>query len=110
LQSRHRKTRKRWLTTAVVSLVAPWTLHLTAPSGTLPDPLPPAVLWKALWPVLLGAVFAIALPRWWRSMPRIPKSDIIGTGWRNADGCHVGRDAGTDDQRSSSVADGQRVV
>ena len=60
----------------MVSLVVPWTLYLTVPSGTLPDPLSPAVLWKALWPVLLGAVLAIALWRW-RSMPRIPKGDII---------------------------------
>jgi formate hydrogenlyase subunit 3/multisubunit Na+/H+ antiporter MnhD subunit len=66
-----------WLATAVVSLVVPWTLYLTVPSGTLPDPLSPAVLWKALWPVLLGAVLAIALWRWWRSLPRIPKGDII---------------------------------
>ena len=61
----------------MVSLVVPWTLYLTVPSGTLPDPLSPAVLWKALWPVLLGAVLAIALWRWWRSLPRIPKGDII---------------------------------
>jgi len=66
-----------WLATAVVSLVVPWTLYLTVPSGTLPDPLSPAVLWKALWPVLLGAVLAIALWRWWPSLPRIPKGDII---------------------------------
>jgi formate hydrogenlyase subunit 3/multisubunit Na+/H+ antiporter MnhD subunit len=66
-----------WLATAVVSLVVPWTLYLTVPSGTLPDPLSPAVLWKALWPVLLGAVLAIAMWRWWRSLPRIPKGDII---------------------------------
>jgi multicomponent Na+:H+ antiporter subunit A len=66
-----------WLATAVVSLVVPWTLYLTVPSGTLPDPLSPAVLWKALWPVLLGAVMAIALWRWWRSLPRIPKGDVI---------------------------------
>jgi len=66
-----------WLATAVVSLVVPWTLYLTVPSGTLPDPLSPAVLWKALWPVLLGAVLAIVRWRWWRSLPRIPKGDII---------------------------------
>ena len=35
------------------------------------------MLWKALWPVLLGAALAIALWRWWRSMPQIPKGDII---------------------------------
>jgi hypothetical protein len=61
----------------VVSLVVPWTLYLTVPSGTLPDPLSPAVLWKALWPVLLGAILAIALWRWGRSLPRIPKGDIV---------------------------------
>jgi multicomponent Na+:H+ antiporter subunit A len=66
-----------WLATAIVSLVVPWTLYLTVPSGTLPDPLSPAVLWKALWPVLVGAVLAIALWRWGRSLPRIPKGDII---------------------------------
>ena len=66
-----------WLATAVVSLVVPWTLYLTVPSGTLPDPLSPAVLWKALWPVLLGAVLAIALWRWWRWLPRIPEGDVI---------------------------------
>ncbi len=66
-----------WLATTVVSLVVPWTLYLTVPSGTLPDPLSPVVLWKALWPVLTGAVLAIALWRWWRSLPRVPEGDII---------------------------------
>lgn len=66
-----------WLATAAVSLVVPWTLYLTVPRGTLPDPLSAAVLWKALWPVLLGGALAMALWRWWRSMPEIPKGDII---------------------------------
>jgi hypothetical protein len=66
-----------WLATAVVSLVVPWTLYLTVPSGTLPDPLSPAVLWKALWPVLLGAVLAIALWRWRRGLPRVPAGDLV---------------------------------
>lgn len=66
-----------WLATAAVSLVVPWTLYLTVPAGTLPDPLSPAVLWKALWPVLLGAALAVPLWRWWRWLPRIPKGDIV---------------------------------
>jgi len=66
-----------WLATAVVSLVVPWTLYLAVPGGTLPDPLAPAVLWKALWPVLLGAVLAMALWRWSRWLPRIPEGDVV---------------------------------
>jgi multicomponent Na+:H+ antiporter subunit A len=66
-----------WLAAAVVSLVVPWTLYLTVPRGTLPDPLAPEVLWEALWPVLLGAVLAIALWRWVRWLPRVPKGDIV---------------------------------
>jgi len=66
-----------WLATAVASLVVPWTLYLTVPSGTLPDPLSPAVLWNALWPVLLGAVLAIALWRWACWLPRIPEGDVV---------------------------------
>ena len=66
-----------WLATAAVSLVVPWTLFLTVPSGTLPDPLAPAVLWKALWPVLLGAILAIALWRWEHWLPRVPEGDVV---------------------------------
>jgi multicomponent Na+:H+ antiporter subunit A len=66
-----------WLATAAVSLVVPWTLYLAVPSGTLPDPLAPEVLWKALWPVLLGAALAIALWRWTRWLPRVPEGDVV---------------------------------
>jgi multicomponent Na+:H+ antiporter subunit A len=66
-----------WLATAAVSLVVPWTLYLAIPSGTLPDPLAPAVLWKALWPVLLGALLAIALWRWVSWLPRVPEGDVV---------------------------------
>ncbi|WP_051677816.1 proton-conducting transporter membrane subunit [Bradyrhizobium sp. URHD0069] len=66
-----------WLATAAVSLVVPWTLYLAVPSETLPDPLAPAVLWKALWPVLLGAVLAIGLWRWARWLPRVPEGDVV---------------------------------
>ena len=66
-----------WLATAAVSLVVPWTLFLTVPAGTLPDPLAAAVLWKALWPVLLGGLLAIALWRWERWLPRVPEGDVV---------------------------------
>jgi formate hydrogenlyase subunit 3/multisubunit Na+/H+ antiporter MnhD subunit len=52
-----------WLTVAAASIIMPWILYLTVPNGTLPDPLAPAAVWKALWPILLGAALAIVL---WR--------------------------------------------
>jgi multicomponent Na+:H+ antiporter subunit A len=66
-----------WLATAAVSLVVPWILFLAVPGGTLPDPLAPATLWKALWPVLLGIVLAIALGGWLRRLPRVPEGDVV---------------------------------
>ena len=65
-----------WLATAAVSLAVPWTLFLAVPAGTLPDPLDPALLWKALWPVLIGGVLAMAMWRWMR-LPRVPEGDIV---------------------------------
>jgi len=35
------------------------------------------VLWNALWPVLLGAVLAMALWRWARWLPRIREGDVV---------------------------------
>jgi multicomponent Na+:H+ antiporter subunit A len=66
-----------WLITAALALVVPWTLYLAIPSGKLPDPLAPAVLWKALWPILLGAALAVALWRWTRWLPRVPEGDVV---------------------------------
>jgi multicomponent Na+:H+ antiporter subunit A len=66
-----------WLAAAAASLVVPWTLFLAVPAGTLPDPLAASVLWKALWPVLLGAVLALAFWRWVRRLPHVPAGDIV---------------------------------
>lgn len=66
-----------WLATAAVSLAVPWILFLAVPSGALPDPLAPAALWKALWPVLVGAILAVALWRWPRWLPTVPEGDIV---------------------------------
>jgi multicomponent Na+:H+ antiporter subunit A len=65
-----------WLTVAVGSIIMPWILYLAIPSGTLPDPLAPAAVWKALWPVLLGAALAITLWRWGRWLERAPQEEI----------------------------------
>jgi formate hydrogenlyase subunit 3/multisubunit Na+/H+ antiporter MnhD subunit len=66
-----------WLATAAVSLVVPWALFLAVPAGTLPNPLAPALLWKALWPVLIGCVLALAMWRWARRIPRVPEGDVV---------------------------------
>lgn len=74
-----------WLAVAAASIITPWTLYLAIPRGTLPDPLAPAMVWKALWPVLLGAALAIGLwrwARWWESFPQreIPVAEIRAPG------------------------------
>ena len=66
-----------WLAAAAASLVVPWALFLAVPSGTLPNPFAPAVLWKALWPVSLGAVLAAAMWRWVRRLPSVPEGDVV---------------------------------
>jgi formate hydrogenlyase subunit 3/multisubunit Na+/H+ antiporter MnhD subunit len=65
-----------WLAAAAMSVIIPWTLYLAVPQGMLPDPLAPALLWKALWPILVGAVLAAAIWRFVPRMPRVPKGDI----------------------------------
>ena len=100
-----------WLATAVVSLVVPWTLYLTVPS------------WNAARPALSRGAMESALARSARRRTGDCAVALValvatysqgrhhrGTGWRNADGCHVGQGAATNGQRSSSVAGGQRVV
>jgi multicomponent Na+:H+ antiporter subunit A len=64
-----------WLTVAAGSIIMPWALYLI-PSGTLPDPLAPSAVWKALWPVLLGAALAITLWRWPPRFERAPQEEI----------------------------------
>jgi multicomponent Na+:H+ antiporter subunit A len=66
-----------WLAAAAASLIVPWGLFLAVPTGTLPNPLAPDVLWKALWPVLLGTTLAAALWHWVRRLPRVPEGDIV---------------------------------
>lgn len=65
-----------WLAVAAASIIMPWTLYLAIPRGTLPDPLAAATVWKALWPVLLGAALAIALWRWARWLESVPQGEI----------------------------------
>ena len=68
-----------WLAIAAASIITPWTLFLTIPRGTLPDPLAPAMVWKALWPVLLGIALATALWPWARWFERRPREAVMMT-------------------------------
>jgi len=63
-----------WLAVAASSIIMPWTLYLAIPNEI--DPLAPATVWKALWPVLLGAVLAVALWRQARWFQRGPEGEI----------------------------------
>ena len=64
-----------WLMVAAASIIMPWTLYLAIPNEI--DPLAPAMVWKALWPVLLGA--ALAVPLWQRArwFGRRPDEEIM---------------------------------
>jgi multicomponent Na+:H+ antiporter subunit A len=75
-----------WLAVAAASIVMPWLLYLAIPRGTLPDPLAPAMIWKALWPVLLGAALEVVLWKQnrWSELP--PEGQVAVAGNRTARG------------------------
>jgi multicomponent Na+:H+ antiporter subunit A len=66
-----------WLAMAFASVAVPWALYLTVMGGTVADALAPAVLWSAVWPVLLGGVMAVGLWRWGGSLPEVPEGDVV---------------------------------
>lgn len=66
-----------WLATALASIVLPWALFRTVASGSFLDVLGPASLWKACWPIAVGAVLAVALRRFAHRLPRLPEGDWV---------------------------------
>jgi hypothetical protein len=66
-----------WLATALAAAVLPWMLFSSVTYDSLRSALAPAEIWAALWPVLLGALAALALWRWGRLLPRIPAGDLL---------------------------------
>lgn len=66
-----------WLVMALGSVVVPWALYLVIPINSLSQALAPSALWDGLRPVLLGALFAIALERWKQQLPHIPAGDLV---------------------------------
>ena len=69
-----------WMLMFVAALVVPWMLYSATGVGTWSDALQPAILWEALWPVLIGAGLALGLWRWGRYLPRVPEGDIVVMG------------------------------
>ncbi|HMQ13834.1 MAG TPA: hypothetical protein PKA43_10070, partial [Candidatus Competibacter phosphatis] len=69
-----------WIFMFVAALVVPWMLYSATGIGTWSDALQPAILWAALWPVLIGAGLALGLWRWGRYLPRVPEGDIVVVG------------------------------
>ena len=67
-----------WFAMAAASVIVPWWLYLAIPVGPLQAALAPATLWSSLWPVLAGAVLAIALGLLRRGLPLValPAGDI----------------------------------
>lgn len=69
-----------WLAIAFAAVAIPWLLYPMANSGTRLEALAPGEVWAGLWPVLLGAVFAVGLWRSGRRLPRVPEGDIVVAG------------------------------
>nr|WP_246523716.1 proton-conducting transporter membrane subunit [Neoroseomonas eburnea] len=62
-----------WLAMAALAMAVPWALFgIEAPAL-----LTPAELWKALWPVLLGAAGFMLLWRAGDRMPELPQGDVV---------------------------------
>lgn len=70
-----------WWLMALAALLLPWLLlpwlGLGSAQTWLAQSLIPAAFWKALWPLLLGTVAALALWRWGERLPRLPPGDIL---------------------------------
>ncbi len=59
-----------WVTMTLAALLLPWWLY----PG---DALDATKFWPALWPVLLGVAFFLALRRWGEALPRPPEGDVL---------------------------------
>ncbi|HEU4678002.1 MAG TPA: hypothetical protein VFS35_00685, partial [Terrimicrobiaceae bacterium] len=69
-----------WLILAILCLFLPWAYYSTAGLGSFSDAFAPAVVWKTLWPVLVGVGLFLGLGRWFDRIPSIPCGDIVVLG------------------------------
>jgi formate hydrogenlyase subunit 3/multisubunit Na+/H+ antiporter MnhD subunit len=65
-----------WLAMAVAAIVLPWLLYAPAGLGSAMSTLGADALWKASWPVALGAALALALRGRADALPAVPEGDI----------------------------------
>ena len=73
-----------WLAVAVATVVLPWAVYPAIANAPWRAALAPAVLWEALWPVLVGALLASVLQRRLPSVPRVPPGDVLTLAMRAA--------------------------
>jgi multicomponent Na+:H+ antiporter subunit A len=69
-----------WLATALLCVAVPWAAYPLAGLGSFFDALAPAMIWKTLWPVLVGVGLFICLRPWLPRLPHIPIGDIAVLG------------------------------
>ncbi len=68
-----------WLAMALAAVLVPWLLY-PATGSRLADAMTPAAFWDALWPILIGAMLALALRPFGDRLPRWPAGDIVVAG------------------------------
>ncbi len=65
-----------WLVMAIAALLLPWLLYAPAGLGSAAAALDADALWKALWPVAIGAALAFLLRGRADALPAVPEGDI----------------------------------
>ncbi len=69
-----------WLAMALLCVAVPWAAYPLAGLESFSDALAPAIIWKTLWPVVVGVGLFICLRSWLPRLPKIPIGDIAALG------------------------------